>query len=184
MDFQNLLTLASFVLYCTAQISQCILLRNNGLEKGNSEVSASMMQSCCCLGSSVHFLGINEVQYFEQFTGRGYFCQTLVFPVSKTIPTNWAPLERTPSRTHLSSYSEYFWELGSRVPFCSELFPAGREGALRTNSSHQAADEILERDGLETGRNADALGTSGSFTQDPSVPTWISQRLGIHQWFW
>lgn len=87
MDFQNLLTPASFTLFSTAQISQCVLLRNNGVGKGKSEESGSMMQSCPWLGFSAHFPSINEVQYFEQVTRRGYFYQTLGSPVSKqSIP--------------------------------------------------------------------------------------------------
>lgn len=116
MDFQNPLTPAAFVLYCIAQISQCALLENNGVEKGSSEVSGSMMQSCSCLGFSAHFLRINEVQYFEQVTRRGYFSQTLVFPVSKTIHTNWPRLERAFSKTHCHTLNL----CGSREPFCCQ----------------------------------------------------------------
>lgn len=183
MDFQNPLTPAAFVLYCIAQISQCALLENNGVEKGSSEVSGSMMQSCSCLGFSAHFLRINEVQYFEQVTRRGYFSQTLVFPVSKTIHTNWPRLERAFSKTHWLSLklTVILWiSVGAGNP------SAARAGALTTNSSYgelfQAADGTLQGDGLETGRTAGILHISAAFLQDPNVPTSISQSSGKHQW--
>jgi len=41
------------------------------------------------------------------------------------------------------------------------FFPAGSEGAIRTNSTYQAGNAILERDELETGRTVDTLHISG-----------------------